>query len=294
MSTSLSRRPVTTRRLAGSLLIVLAGGLAANSLLGPLVLDVIRYRFSASLVYQGIGLDFVSLVLVAPLALGAGVLLLRERPLGPALGLGVGAYTAYMAIQYVVGPEYLELPGNNERFFLLHLSLLVLGVAVTAGAWTLLDERRVPPGSGRAARRWGGLLVALAALLVVRYLPAMIELTAGVPALPEFRENSTSFLLIASLDLGLLAPAALAAGAGLWSGRASGVKGLHLVVGWIALVGLAVGAMAVTSWYHDEPTASVGRTVTFVLAGVALAGVYARLEGPLLRSSSVAVSDREA
>jgi hypothetical protein len=39
-----------------------------------------------------------------------------------------------MSIQYVVGPEYLTLPGNNERFFVLHLALLIAGLTSAVGA----------------------------------------------------------------------------------------------------------------------------------------------------------------
>lgn len=265
------------RGFLGSGLITLGVGLAVNSLLGPLVLGVIRYRFSESLLYQGMGLDAVSLALVAPLAVVAGVLTLRDRSAGPALGLGIGAYSAYMAIQYVVGPEYLELSGNNERFFLLHLGLFALGSAVVAGAWTYVDDRTLPPGSARGARRWGALMIALGLLLLLRYLPALLELAAGDPSLPEYRENPTSFLLIATLDLGVFFPAAVVTGVVLRRGRRRGRKALHLVLGWFALVGPAVGAMATTMWLHDDPEGSVGRTLAFFLVGVAFLALWAGL-----------------
>lgn len=277
-------------------LIVLGGALAVNSLLGPLVLDVIRYRFSDSLVYQGIGLDFVSLIVVAPLAVVAGARSLhartdrgwrqeadRARPwAGPALGLGVGAYTAYMAVQYVVGPEYLALEGNNERFFLLHLGLLILGLATCVGAWRVVDAARLPPATRRGERVWGGVLLAVSALLVLRYLPAVAALTVGeAPRVPEFRENPTSFLLIAALDLGVFLPMATAAGVGLRRGALEARKAVHLVLGWFALVGLAVAAMAVTMLMHGDPAMSVGQATGFVLVGAVLAALYARLEWPL-------------
>jgi hypothetical protein len=270
------------KRLLSASLSALGTGLAANALLGPLALGVIRYRFSDSLVYQGIGLDFVSLVVVAPLAAAAAVFTRRGGASGPALGLGIGAYTAYMAIQYVVGPEYLALPGNNERFVLLHLSLLVTGLVTASAAWLAIEESRLPPTTDPARRRWGALLWAVGAVLMLRYGPAIAGLTAGDPAIPAYRENPTSYLLIATLDLGVFLPAILATGLGLRRGRGPASKGLHLVLGWFALVGLAVAAMSVTMWMHDDPDMSAGQVAAFGAAGLVLAVLYLRLEWPLL------------
>jgi hypothetical protein len=251
--------------------------LAANSLLGPLALEVIRYRFSDSLLAQGIGLDAVSLVVVAPLAVAAGVLTLRRRPLGPVLGLGIGAYVAYMSVQYVVGPEYLDLPGNNERFVLFHLGLLVLGLVTTAGAWTVARRTPLPPVSERGARRWAGVLLGLGVILLLRYLPALAQLTAGDPSLPEYRENPTSFLLITTLDLGIFLPLAVAAGLALWRNHAWARTGLHLVTGWFALVGLAVAAMAAAMWLHGDPAMTLLQMAAFTVAALVLVGLEVRL-----------------
>src|SRR3954452_202774 len=83
-------------------LLVIAAGLAAVALLGPLATGIIDYRVTETLRNQTIGLDAVSLFLVAPLALAAAALVLRGRLLGFAIALGVGAYTSYMFVQYIL------------------------------------------------------------------------------------------------------------------------------------------------------------------------------------------------
>ena len=261
----------------------LAAALAVNSLLGPLVTGAIEYRFSETLVHQGIGLDFVSLTLVAPLLVAAAVLARRGHPAAPALALGPGAYAAYMSVQYVIGPEYTALPGNNERFFLLHLGLLVLGLALAVRAWAAADPAGLPPRSRRGERRWGGALLLLGTLLILRYAPILVGLSTGGLRVPEYRENPTSFLLIAVMDLGVFAPAALAAGVGLRRGRPWAKTALHGVVGWFGLVGPAVAAMAVTMWRRGDPTASPVRTAAFLAVGVVLAGLAVQLQRPLFR-----------
>ena len=65
------------RSWLGAALLALAVGVAALSLLGPLVSGVIDYRITDLILSQLIGLDAVSLALVAPLAALAGVLTLR-------------------------------------------------------------------------------------------------------------------------------------------------------------------------------------------------------------------------
>ena len=89
------------------MLFVLAAGLVANSVLGPLLSETIRYRYSESLVIQGIGLDVMALLMAAPVALVAVILILRDQRAGPVLAFIPATFAAYMAPQYVVGPEYL-------------------------------------------------------------------------------------------------------------------------------------------------------------------------------------------
>jgi hypothetical protein len=126
-------------------LVLIGVGLAAVALLGPAVTQLVDYRVSETLRNQTIGLDAVSLFGVAPLALIAAVLVLRGHVAGPALALGIGAYTSYMFVQYIVGPDYADLPGNNERLFPLCLLLFAAGWIVALAAWQAV----APPGSGR-------------------------------------------------------------------------------------------------------------------------------------------------
>jgi hypothetical protein len=75
------------RSWLGAALLAVAGCVAALSLLGPLVIGIIDYRITDLVLSQLIGLDAVSLALVAPLAALAGVLTLRGHALGPVLAL---------------------------------------------------------------------------------------------------------------------------------------------------------------------------------------------------------------
>lgn len=129
-------------------------------------------------------------------------------------------------------------------------------------------------------------MLALGALLVLRYAPVLAALAGGEPELPAYRENPTSFLLITTLDLGVFAAAAFAGGIGLRRGRDWGVKALFGVVGWFALVGAAVAAMAIVMQAHGDPGASTGSTVAFVVLALALGALAIRLHGSVFGDST--------
>src|SRR3954462_7587968 len=169
----MSTAPPTRLRLLGVCLLGLAGALVALSVLGPLITDVIRWRIRPTILSQLYWLDAVSVMIVAPVAAVAGVSALRGRPSGALLGFAPAAYAVYMVPQYVLGPDYAHLAGDNERWFPLLLVLFALGVVATALAWAELTTA-LPAGSDRAERLIGRrLLPAVAAVVFVRYIPTL-------------------------------------------------------------------------------------------------------------------------
>lgn len=268
-------------------LYMLAAGLAANSLLGPLVTEVIEYRFSETLINQGIGLDVVALLGGVPLAILAAYLVRRGHPAGPVLAFIPTTFAAYMAPQYIVGPEYLDLPGNNEQFFLFHLGLFVVGVAGLLLAWTSVDRSALRPATRASDLRRSWVMVGVVAFIGIgRWLPALAELTAGDPTIPDFLENPTSYMLIGMLDLGLVVPAGIAAAIGLRRGTTWARTAAYAVIGWFSLVPAAVAAMAIVMQLNDDPFASTGLTVTFSIAAVAFIAGAVLLYRPMFQSAS--------
>jgi uncharacterized protein YjeT (DUF2065 family) len=263
----------------------LAAGLASVSLLGPFLTETIHYHVSTTLLNQTIGLDAVSLVVVAPLAVAIGVLALRGRPAAPVLALGPATYTAYMFLQYVVGPEYLSRPGNSERFFPLFVVLFALGSAVAVRAWSTIELARLPALSERRLRLVGGVLLPLGALVAFsRYVPALPDAMSASPADGGYLAGPTFFWTIAMLDLGLALPAVVVACIGLLRGAAWGVKAAYGVVGWLALVGTAVAGMGIAMYANDDPNASLGATVAMTLLAVAFVALALLVYGPLVRT----------
>lgn len=269
-------------------LVVIAVGLAAIAVLGPLFAGVVDYRVTETLRNQTLGLDAVSLALVAPLALAAAVLVVRAHVLGPALALGIGAYASYMMLQYVLGPDYGSLPGNNERAFLLYLVVFAAGWLVALAAWIGIEADRLPRSRRRDLLVGRILLPVLGFLAFVRYLPGLRDAMSPAPTDAGYLAGPSFFWAIALLDLGVFLPATVVTCVGLLRDAPWAQKALFTVAGWFALVGPAVAAMAITMWVNDDPTVTGGTAVFMTVLGTAFALLAVVVFRPLVRPRGVA------
>jgi hypothetical protein len=262
-------------------LLAIGAGLAVVALLGPLGTDVIEYHVTETLRNQTIGLDAVSLLLVAPMSCLAALLVVRRHLAGPALALGIGAYTSYMLLQYILGPEYERLPGNNERLFPLYLALFALGWIVALRAWQAFGAD--PPGRRRRRDLALGRVVmpVFAFLAFFRYVPALADWMSAAPDDEGYLAGPTFAWAIAMLDLGVFFPATVAACFGLVRGTSWAHQALYLVVGWFGLVGPAVAGMAMAMYVNDDPNASGANAVFMTALGVVFAALAVSVYRPL-------------
>lgn len=257
------------RWLARSLL-GLAVALGAIAVLGPAGLGEIHYRVSGRMLSQLKGADAVMLLVVVPVSALAAGLARRGHRAGPPLALAPALYALYMLAESIVGPDYGRVPGNGERFFPLLLGTFVLAGVVAVQAWSLIPAEAAALGA-RRARRLGGLLVGLAAMLVVgRYLPGLADVMRARPTNADYLAGPTIFWIIALEDLGIVIPAMLAVGIGLWRQRPWAARASFAVAGWAGLVPLAVAGMGLASYLDRQPSVSAG---TVALLG-ALAAAF--------------------
>jgi hypothetical protein len=263
----------------------LALGLAINAVLGPLLTGMIDYRYTETFENQGIGLDAFALVIAAPLLILAGLLSLRGHQAAPVLALGPALMAAYMLPQYVLGAHYVELPGNNEDFFLLHLGLFVLSGAVAVIAWRSIDTIELPNVSRRFEVESAMLLLAVAVFLLLRYVPFLFDVSRGDPG-SEYRDDAVALWLIALMDLGIVLPIAIASGVALLLRVGTARKPMYAVLGWFALVGPAVASMGFAMVLNDDPHASVVGAVAFAGIGGGFALLAAYIFRPLFGPSA--------
>jgi hypothetical protein len=255
----------------------LGAGLAANSLLGPLALDRIDYSLSASLRNQLIGLDAVSLALVAPLCALAAVLVRRAHVAGALIALAAGSYTAYMFVQYVVGP-------GNERYpreLAIHLGLFVLGWLVARRAWKVARTGVGPAITEVQRRRLSWALLGLAAFVVARYLPSLAGSVTNEALPQEFRPEPAFFWTILLMDVGIVVPFGLTTAIALRRHAPGATTSTYGLIGWFALVPPSVSGMAIAMLVNDDPNASAGSTALFGIATAVFTVVAVRLYRPL-------------
>ena len=262
----------TSHRWLGAGLLALGLGLALNTLLGPLFTGRIDYPFTDTVRNETLGLEAVSLVLVAPLAILAGLLALRGHRAAPLVALGPSGYAAYMLVQYVVGPQY----PSYQPSVAFHLGLLVLSVALLVGSWAVAGREPAPP----LRTRWSVVVLLMTAFVVSRWAPAFAAMP-GNERVAAAAPDLTMYWSIFMLDLGFVIPAALAAAVGLFAGARWARAAVFGVVGWFALVPPSVAAMAVVKVVRQDPNASTGDTLVFIVVSAIfwiVAGVlFARL-----------------
>ena len=272
---------MTARRPLGLSAIALGVVVATTALLGPWGLGIIRYRTSPTTLNQIVGADAAALVVVAPLAVVAGILVLRRHPAGPVLALAPSVFVVYTYAQMIVGEEYLRLPGNNERYFPLLLGGFILAGGIAVAAWRAW-EGGLPPVSPRLGRTFAVVLALVAAYLVVGlHLPSLVDALRDAPTRTEYVSSPTPFLLVKLMDLGIVAPVAAVTAVGLWRRSARALAPAYAVVGGFALLAASVTGMALTMYRHGDPDASLPTVVVFAVFTLTFAGLTATLYRPL-------------
>ncbi|QIX26724.1 hypothetical protein ncot_08995 [Nocardioides sp. JQ2195] len=260
-------------RAYGVLLLVLATGLFANAVLGPLALRVLTYPVTETVTNQLIGMELVTILLVVPWTVWAAVGALRGSRLSPLLGFAPSAYAAYMLVQYVLGPEY----AHYSVAVLAHLAGFVLAAALAWWSWHLSVHAVLPQRTAARDRLAGVLLLCVAAMVALRYTGALAGSVTEASLPAEFMEERTFFWSILLLDLGVVVPLTVASAIALLRGAAVGSRALHAVVGWFALVPPSVAAMALVMVLKGDENASLPTTLLLGVVSVALGAVAWRM-----------------
>jgi hypothetical protein len=283
---------MTTDRFLGWGALVLAVGIAANAILGPLVLGVMVHRAAPSTVSQIVGGDAAALVVIAPFSVIAGVLALRGHRAAPLCVMGPAVYAAYTAMQLAIGQEHLQLAGNVERFFLLHLGLFVLGGALAIVAWNAVDADTLPAPTRRMRRGVAALLLAVAAFLALGlHVPGLIDAWRDVPVSAEYLAAPTPFWVVKLMDLGIVVPVAVTVAVGLLRDAVWARTPVYALLSWSTFLGASVAGMGIVMLVQDAHGATVGNAVAFSafagLAAVFMGVVYRPLFTPVRAEQDV-------
>jgi hypothetical protein len=174
-----------------------------------------------------------------------------------------------MVAQYVVGPEY----GEYRIIALAHVLLFSVALGVTIWSFALGCRAGLAPFTAEAGRRWAMVLVVLAAIVALRYLPALVGsfTRSEIPA--EFADAKAFYWSIVLLDLGVVVPACLIGAVTVWRRSLYARVVVAAVLGWFVLVPPSVAAMATVMWVRDDPNASGAQTALLGAIAIGAAGV---------------------
>jgi hypothetical protein len=272
----------STSRVLAPALISLGVMVAAASVLGPLALGAIEYHVVDDVLNQVVGGDVVALVLVAPAAVVAGVLTWRGHRAGPVLALGPAGFAGYVYTQLAVGGEFTSVPGNSERFFPLFLALFLLAGVAFVLAWNAVDASELPEPGHVMRRTVAGVLWLVAVFLTFGlHLPGLTDVLAGPPDGIEYTQSPAVFWIVKWMDLGIVVPAMVVTAVGVTRRAAWAARLAYAVIGWGALLGSAVAAMAVVMVVNGDPAASSATAAVFVVFAAALLALTGGLVRPL-------------
>lgn len=268
-------------------LVVLAAGVVTTSLLGPLVLGVLRYRTSELAANQIAGGDLAGLLVVAPACLAIAALARSGRAAAPVLALAPAGYAVYMYSQLIMGNEYTRLPGNVERFFPLLLAVVLAGGWVAVTAWSEMGRQPLPATSRRYDRVVGVVLLVVAAYVVLGiHASSYLDAVSSSPSDPQYLSAPTAFWAVKLWDLGFVVPAAVVVGVGMLRGRAWARRPMYALLGGYLLLGSAVAAMAWAMHLEGDPGGSLAQAVAATAVVAALAAAAVRLYRPLFRQEA--------
>jgi hypothetical protein len=245
------------------------------ALAGPLVFNLIRYRTSASAVFQGQGQDLFNLVLMAPVCVIGGILALRRSPNAARWIAFLPVYLMYSALAFGVGIEWSDprYTGNSERFAFFFVFEMIAGLVLLLHCLGSLRDREVPEIRKRGKTIYSIIFVVLMAAFAFMWGSSLLEvaLTGGTAG---YADAPTGFWTIRILDLGVSIPLGLLSVYLLWTRPKAGFPIQLLFYGFFIAQITAVLAMIVVEIANGDPLVNPVMVVIFGCIAAAVYGGY--------------------
>jgi len=247
------------RWLAWSLLL-LAIGIASNSIVGPFISGIVKYPFSDSIRNMTIGLDAVSLIFVVPLAVFAAVYVYQGKQVGYIAAISPSVYAMYTFVQFIIGPQYIE----YSPVVLLHLALFLLSGYIFVNAWHRIQFKELPNFNRLREKICATVLFLLAIFTSLSYIASIPQIFKGGTIPATYIEDPTVYWSIFLLDLGFVLPITIAVSVGLLQNKGFAQKAVYGMVGWYTLVIGSVVGMFVVMFLNGDSNVNAAMVIVFL------------------------------
>ncbi|HOW85479.1 MAG TPA: hypothetical protein P5119_07435 [Candidatus Aminicenantes bacterium] len=170
------------------------------------------YRDNAWVVSIYRGTDWVTLLLVVPLLLGALFLARRGAPRALPFLAGLAYYVFYNNVYYLFTAF--------NRFFLVYAAVFVLSAATVVAVLLAIHPGRIgAPGPDPARKPVGLAMLAMAAILAVMWIGQSLLFVANGKVPQLILDTGGTTHMVAALDLTLIVPPLTLGAVWLWKGR---------------------------------------------------------------------------
>jgi hypothetical protein len=267
-------------KIVGCVAALCALVLAFLSLMGPLVLGMIRYRTSENAILQVEGQDLVNLVLIVPVCLTGGVLAFRGSPKASRWLMFLPIYLIYMAIAYGIGAEWSDprYTGNNERYAFFFIFLMIAGIVFLLYSVPRLKAEEAPELGARGKLVYSVLFVAFILIFTGMWSGQILEVMR-TGAGGDYDGARTGFWTIRILDMGVSIPLGLLSVYLIWARPKTGFSVQRLFYGFFLTQITAVLAMMLFMFARRDPQADVGKAVVFACIGAIVYAGYFYVTG---------------
>jgi len=230
-------------------------------------------RETASWAAQGIGQDWVNVLVAAPLLLAIGGVAFRGSRKARVLLGGALLYTSYSFVIYALAVHF-------NALFLIYCAVLGLSTFALVDLVTVLRADDPPSWYDDRApiKTAAGTLLAIAAVFGAMWLAQDVPAVLGGDAPGELAAIGLPTNAVHVLDLSLVLPAMVITAVSFLRGRPLGRVLAPVLLGFGVLMALAIGGMVLVMNLRG-----VAIDVTPVIAMVAVATVCVVVLGALLR-----------
>jgi hypothetical protein len=247
------------------------------SLAGPLVLNIIIYKTSASGLTQTKAQDLVNLILIAPITILGSILhFFKSNKAKYFLSFTAIYIMLYEGLALGIGwewgnPLYSNI-GNNQNYFLAFLILMISGLIIVFAVLSKFSTEDAPEFNMKSVRVFtviGSVFLIFMAIMWLSEIPEVVS--TGNTSSGSYLDSPNLFWLIRFLDLGFTIPLGFISFYLFNTRPKKAYPFLLMFFGFFVSLSSAVNAMGWLMYIEKDPTLQIpGLFIFFVLLAVSV------------------------